>query len=72
MKVDTEGRLWTTGAGGISVHGADGKYLGVFELEEHAANLTFGGPDFSTLYLTAHTSVYRVETAIRGIAPGSR
>ncbi len=72
MKVDTEGRLWTTGAGGISVHGPDGTYLGVFELEEHAANLTFGGPDFSTLFMTAGTSVYAIETGVRGVVPGSR
>lgn len=71
MKVDTEGRLWTTGAGGISVHAADGKYLGVFELEEHAANLTFGGPEFSTLFMTAATSVYAIETTARGCVPGS-
>ena len=72
MKVDTEGRLWTTGAGGISVHAPDGPYLGVFELEEHAANLTFGGPDFSTLFMTADTSVFAIETNVRGIVPGSR
>lgn len=72
MKVDTEGRLWTTGAGGVSVHAADGTYLGVFEMDEHAANLTFGGSDFSTLFLTAGTSVYSVETKVRGIVPGSR
>ena len=48
MKVDTDGRLWTTGAGGVSAHAADGAYLGVFEMDEHAANLTFGGDDFST------------------------
>ena len=72
MKVDTEGRLWTTGAGGISVHAPDGTYLGVFELEEHAANLTFGGPDFSTLFMTAGTSVFAIETNVRGIVPGSR
>jgi gluconolactonase len=72
MKVDTGGRLWTTGAGGVSVHTADGNYLGVFELDEHAANLTFGGPNFSTLFLTTGTSVHSVETAVQGIAPGSR
>lgn len=71
MKVDSEGRLWTTGAGGVSVHTADGVYLGVFEMPEHAANITFGGPNFSTLFLTAATSVYRVETAARGVVPGS-
>ena len=72
MKVDTEGRLWTTGAGGVSVHSADGDHLGVFEMEEHAANLTFGGPNYATLYMTAGTSVYAVETTVRGVVPGSR
>ena len=32
----------------------------------------FGGPGFSTLFLTAGTSVYAVETAVTGVAPGSR
>ena len=72
MKVDSEGRLWTTGAGGVSAHSADGAYLGVFEMDEHAANLTFGGDDFSTLYMTAGTSLYSIETAVRGIVPGSQ
>lgn len=72
MKLDEEGRIWTTGAGGVWVIEPDGHRLGVFELEEHAANLTFGGADFSTLFLTAATSVYSVETAVRGVVPGSR
>ncbi|MBM3140579.1 MAG: SMP-30/gluconolactonase/LRE family protein [Chloroflexi bacterium] len=72
MKVDEDGRLWTTGAGGVWVVAPDGKRLGVFETEEHAANLTFGGARFSTLFLTATTSVFSVETRVRGIAPGSR
>ncbi|HSE47147.1 MAG TPA: SMP-30/gluconolactonase/LRE family protein, partial [Gemmatimonadales bacterium] len=71
MKVDTAGHLWTTGAGGVSAHTADGNYLGVFELDEHAANIAFGGPDFSTLFLTTGTTVHSVETAVIGIAPGS-
>jgi gluconolactonase len=72
MKVDEDGRLWTTGAGGVWVIEADGTHLGTFETAEHAANLTFGGPDFSSLFLTAQTSVYRVETKVRGVVPGSR
>ena len=72
MKVDEDGRLWTTGAGGVWVIEADGTVLGTFETAEHAANLTFGGPNFSTLFLTAQTSVYSVETNVRGVVPGSR
>lgn len=71
MKVDTEGRLWTTGAGGVSVHTPAGEYLGAFEMDEHAANITFGGKGFATLFLAAGTSVYAVETAVRGIGPGA-
>ena len=73
MRVDTDGRIWCTGRGGVWVVEPNGRRLGIFELdEEHAANLCFGGPDFSMLYLTADTSVYSVETAVRGIGPGSR
>jgi gluconolactonase len=72
MKVDETGRLWTTGAGGVWVVEPDGRVLGVLELPRYPANLAFGGPDFSTLYLTCHEDVYAVETAVRGIAPGSR
>lgn len=73
MKVDEEGRLWSTGSGGVWVVEPDGHLLGVLAIPaEYPANLTFGGPEFSTLYFTAHTSVYQIETTVRGIAPGSR
>ena len=72
MAVDETGRLWTTGTGGVWVVEADGTIIGVLELPENPANLCFGGPDWSTLYLTARTSVYAIETAVRGVAPGSR
>jgi len=72
MKIDEAGRLWTTGAGGVWVIAPDGTRLGVLQLPEIPANLAFGGPDFTTLYLTARTSVYRVETTVREIGPGSR
>ncbi len=56
MKVDEDGRIWSTGIGGVWVIEADGTVLGIFELDdEHAANLNWGGADYSTLYLTAQT-----------------
>ncbi|MDQ3043979.1 MAG: SMP-30/gluconolactonase/LRE family protein, partial [Chloroflexota bacterium] len=72
MKVDEDGRLWTTGAGGIWAIAPDGTCLGFLLFPEITANIAFGDSDFSTLYVTARTSVYRVETTVRGIAPGSR
>lgn len=72
MKVDADGRLWTTGPGGIWVLDADGNLIGQIELDEQPANLAWGGSDFSTLYITARTGLYSIETAVRGVAPGSR
>jgi sugar lactone lactonase YvrE len=72
MKVDADGRLWTTGAGGVWVVAADGTVLGQFETDEHAANLCFGGDGFTTLFLCTGTTVRSVRTRVRGIAPGSR
>lgn len=72
MKVDEDGRLWVTGAGGVWVVQPDGRLLGVLAIPENPANIAFGGPEFGTIYLTARTSVYAVETTVRGIAPGSR
>lgn len=72
MKVDEAGRLWSTGAGGVWVVEPDGTVLGQFETDEHAANLCFGGPDFTTLYLCTRTTISAIDTHVRGIAPGSR
>jgi sugar lactone lactonase YvrE len=72
MKVDSDGRLWTTGPGGIWILDSNGEIVGQIELEEQPANLAWGGSDFSTLYVTARTGLYSIETNIRGVAPGSR
>jgi sugar lactone lactonase YvrE len=72
MKVDEDGRLWTTGPGGVWVAAPDGALLGILIFPEQPANICFGGPDFSTIYVTARTSVYSADTRVRGIAPGSR
>lgn len=72
MRVDEDGRLWTTGAGGVWVIADDGAVLGQFETNEHAANLCFGGSDFRTLFLCTRTTISSVEVRVRGIGPGSR
>jgi gluconolactonase len=71
MKVDSDGRLWTTGPGGIWVIEPSGNVLGQIEIDEQPANLNWGGPNFSTLYVTARTGLYSIETNVRGCAPGS-
>jgi gluconolactonase len=66
MKLDTKGNLYVTGPGGIWVWSPAGKHIGTILVPEQPANLTWGGPDSSTLYITATTSVYVLKTKAKG------
>ena len=66
MKCDAEGRLWSTGPGGIWVVEPDGTVLGVIVTPARPSNLAWGGSAWSTLFVTAQTAVYRIATAVRG------
>ena len=72
LKVDAEGNLWTTGPGGIRIVTPQGKVLGQIQLPEVAANLGWGGADGRTLYITAHTHVYRLQVLRPGSLPAFR
>ena len=69
IKVDVQGNLFVTGPKGIWVWDAKGKHLGTIVLPEQPANLTWGDKDSKTLYITATTSVYRLQTRTRGYVP---
>lgn len=66
IKVDRKGNLFVTGPKGIWVWSADGTHLGTIAMPEQPANLTWGGKDLSTLYITATTSVYKLQTSTHG------
>lgn len=68
MKIDSRGNIWTSGPGGIRILTPQGKVLGQILLPEVAANLAWGG-DGTTLYITARTHVYRLQTRVRGYLP---
>jgi gluconolactonase len=70
MTVTADGRIVAAaGAGrlaGVYVYEPDGVPLGYIATPEVATNVEFGGPDRTTLYITAGKSLYRVETTLRG------
>ena len=66
MKCDAEGNVLVTGPNGIWVFDPTGGHLGTIEVPEVAGNLNWGGPRWTTLFITASTSVYRIETAVAG------
>src|SRR5580693_6107826 len=69
IKVDKGGNLFVTGPKGIWVWDANGNHLGTIVMPEQPANLTWGDPQYDTLYITATTSVYRLRTKTRGFVP---
>lgn len=69
MKVDRDGNLFVTGPEGIWVWDADGHHLGTIVLPEQPANLAWGDPDYTTLYITATKSVYKLRTGTKGFVP---
>jgi gluconolactonase len=66
MKTDSAGNIYVTGPGGVWVLDPSGAHLGTLEVPEVVGNLNWGGPGWSTLFLTASTSLYRVRTNTAG------
>jgi gluconolactonase len=69
MRVDKNGNLFVTGPKGIWVWDAKGNHLGTIVMPEQPANLNWGDQDYRTLYITATTSVYRLEMKTQGFVP---
>lgn len=68
MKVDVNGNVYLTGPNGIWIFTPDGTHLGIILVPERTANLAWGGDFWKSLFITASTSIYRVECKVEGIA----
>lgn len=64
MKCDAQGNVWVCAPGGVWVYAPDGALIGKLRVPELVGNLTWGGQNFRTLFLTASHSVYAVETKV--------
>jgi gluconolactonase len=69
MKVDKNGNVFVTGPKGIWVWDPRGNHLGTILMPEQPANLNWGDKEYRTLYITATTSVYRLEMKTQGYVP---
>lgn len=65
LRVDEHGNVWTSSKSGVQIYRPDGHRIGEIPVPEQVANLCFGGPDGRTLWITASTSLYQVETTVR-------
>lgn len=65
MRVAANGNVYIA-TGPVVVYSPQGKLIRTIHLPEVATNVEFGGPDLSTLFVTAQTSVYRLKVEDRG------
>jgi gluconolactonase len=68
LRTDETGNIYVA-AKDVLVYSPQGELLRTIHMGETPSNLAFGDPDFSTLYVTARTSVYRVKLGVKGAVP---
>lgn len=66
MSIDANGNLYLSGRGGVWVASPAGKSLGLIPVPEFCSNVTFGGVDGKTLYLTCSNKVYSLKMNVKG------
>lgn len=67
MTLDNLGNLYLTGKG-VTVFNKNGEQIHHISVPENwTANVTFGGENFSTLFVTAYKSVYTLKMNVSGI-----
>ena len=65
VSIDEEGNLYLTGRGGVWVVNPAGEPLGLIAIPEFCSNVTFGGADGKTLYMTCSKKVYSLRMRVR-------
>lgn len=66
MTIDAEGNVYLTGRG-VTVFDKSGKQIDHIDIPEGwTANVTFGGKDRQTLFITASKGLYGVKTKVKG------
>jgi gluconolactonase len=65
LKVDSDGRVYTSAASGVLIFDPNGELIDEIELPG-AVNFAFGGPDRDVLYVTTDDAVRAVQLDVRG------
>jgi gluconolactonase len=69
MTIDEEGDLYLCGHG-VTVFDKTGKPIEHIDIREPwTANVSFGGPDHKTLFITASKSLYAIQLRVKGANP---
>ena len=58
------GNVWSSSGDGAQIFSPSGELIARIHLPEPATNLTFGGPNGTSVYFTARTSLYWVPSLV--------
>jgi gluconolactonase len=64
--VDTDGRYYVATRSGVQIFMPDGTFAGTIVVPQYPVSLTFGGPDMRVLYMVGESSVWSIQTKVRG------
>jgi gluconolactonase len=65
MTIDERGNVYLTGEA-VTVYDANGQLIQTIAVPERPSNVTFGGKDNKTLFITARSSLYSIEMQVAG------
>jgi gluconolactonase len=66
MTIDNKGNIYLT-TNAVAVYSKKGEKIETIKVPEGPANVTFGGKDKKTLFITARTSLYSVRMRVKGL-----
>lgn len=66
LRLDDEGRIWTSAGDGVHCYDPDGTLIGKILVPEVVSNVCFGGLKRNYLYICGTTSLYGVRLAVNG------
>ena len=66
IKLDVQGRVYTSSATGVQVFTPEGDLLGEI-IAPGVANFTFGGPDNDVLFILGDTVIWQAKLAVAGV-----
>ncbi len=69
MTIDKQGNIYFTrnGANVVDIYSPNGKLLETIPVPEKPTNVCFGGKERNQLYITARTSLYRIQRDTQGV-----
>jgi len=66
MTIDSQGNIYLA-TNAVAVYNKEGRKIETIEVPEGPANVTFGGKDRQTLFITARTSLYAIRMRVKGL-----